>query len=159
MDQMSLDLKYGAEVSPARTFRLQELASAMGLMGRDLAYFSNFLNYLLSLFPQLSSSKTFRASYLPTGEQTSKSSFKVWPKSGILSDGACLIAAISESPNRAVESTLLDILEDQPVSPRYYLSPSAAMGSLRRAQAQGRHLFPPLKRAFEILAQEQSSSG
>jgi hypothetical protein len=108
--------------------------------------------------PELSYSKTFRASYLPMEEKISKSSFKRWPSSGMLLDGVCLTANISESPNHAAESTLLDILEGQSVSQRYYLSPNAAKGSLRRAHSQGRKLFPPLEKAFEMLIQELPSN-
>ena len=41
---------------------------------------------------------------------------------------------------------------DPAKSPRYYLSPNAARGILRRVESQGRNLFPPLKKSLEALA-------
>lgn len=158
MLQLSLNLKFGAEDSPAKTYHLPERVDAMDLMEQEVDSSIPLPSFLANLAPELSCSKTSQVSYLPTEEPISKSLFKRWPSAGMLLDGACLTANISESPNHAVESTLLDILEEQAVPPRYYLSPNAAKGSLRRASSQGRKLFPPLKKAFETLAQELSSN-
>ena len=73
--------------------------------------------------------------------------------------GECLTADFSASPSHAEGSTLLDIVETRPAQPHYYLSPNAAQGILRRADAQGRNLFPPLRKALETLASAQSSQG
>lgn len=55
-------------------------------------------------------------------------------------------------PNRASESTLLGVIETGKVQQKYFLSPSAAKGMLRRAKKMRRNLFPPLKKSLEILA-------
>jgi hypothetical protein len=47
---------------------------------------------------------------------------------------------------------LLDVLEDD-VAPRYFLSPKAAAGILRRAEARGRTLPTHLSAALEAVAQ------
>jgi len=55
------------------------------------------------------------------------------------------------SPNAAKESTLSQILEGMP-HPKYYLSKTACLGILRRAEARGKELPPQLKLALEIQA-------
>lgn len=54
-----------------------------------------------------------------------------------------------ESPNAVVESSLSQILEDSP-HPKYYLSKTACLGILRRANARDKELPPQLKSALEI---------
>lgn len=57
---------------------------------------------------------------------------------GIAYPGGCWTLNFSECPNVAVESSLLDILETTGDHlQRYYLSPKACAGILRRAQARG----------------------
>src|SRR5262249_21747147 len=94
---------------------------------------------------------------LPTKDETSKPLFERWPSSGIVLDGVCLTAKISESPSHAVESTLLDVIVTKEAPSRYFLSPNAAKGMLRRANQMGRPLFPPLRKSLEILSKARSS--
>ena len=77
-----------------------------------------------------------------------------WPTSGILLDGECLTAGTSASPNHATESSLLGVLETGKAPRRYFLSPNAARGCLRRAERMGRNLFPPFKDALTTLARK-----
>jgi hypothetical protein len=58
------------------------------------------------------------------------------------------------SPNVAQESTLSQILLAQ-VPEKYYLSPKACLGILRRASERGKELPEVLKRALERQAQNQ----
>ena len=51
--------------------------------------------------------------------------YERWPTSGIVSDGVCLTVKTSESPNHAVESTLLEVIETGEVPSRYFLIPRA----------------------------------
>lgn len=117
--------------------------------------FTSFLDWLQTAAPEFSSSKTFQVSSLPMEEETSESSFKLWPNSGIAWDGVCLTAKTSESPSHAKESSLLDAIETGEVPQKYFLSPNAARGILRRADRMGRQLFPPLRSALEILSKGQ----
>ena len=55
------------------------------------------------------------------------------------------------SPNVAIESSLSQILEDNP-HPRYYLSRTACLGILRRARERGKELPPQLKTALMMQA-------
>ena len=70
-------------------------------------------------------------------------------------DGAWLTEFLtlntSASPNDAPESTLSEILQDK-VPEKYYLSPMACLGILRRASARGKELPPVLKVALERQA-------
>jgi len=57
-----------------------------------------------------------------------------------------------ESPKDAVASSLSQILEATP-HPKYYLSKTACLGILRRAEARGKELPPQLKDALIIQAE------
>jgi hypothetical protein len=128
----------------------------LGLKGSSLDSFTSFLDWLSSVCPEFVSSKTFAAYCLPTEEKTSRSLFKPWPNSGIAWDGVCLIVDTSEYPNRVKESSLWDVIEKAEVPQKYFLSPNAARGILRRAKRMRRELFPPLKKALEILSKARS---
>jgi hypothetical protein len=56
-----------------------------------------------------------------------------------------------ESPREGVGSSLSQILQEQ-VPPKYYLSKTACLGILRRAEARGKELPPQLKEALMIQA-------
>jgi len=142
----------GQPDSHAKMSRLREEASGLGLKGRDLDSFMSLLASLERDAPELFFSKTFTVSCIRTEDETSKPLFELWPNSGILLDGVCLTAKTSESPSHAKESTLLGVIETGEVPVKYFLSPSAATGMLRRANQQGRPLFPPLRKSLEILA-------
>jgi site-specific DNA-cytosine methylase len=66
--------------------------------------------------------------------------------------GAFSTLNTSESPNNAVESGLSAVLEAGEVPRKYYLSPAACAGILRRAAKRGRELPPRLKAALERIA-------
>ena len=58
----------------------------------------------------------------------------------------------SEFPSDAAASSLSDILQTSGDLSRYYLSPTAAAGILRRAARRGRELPPSLRSALEAVA-------
>lgn len=62
--------------------------------------------------------------------------------------GECLTLNFGEYPNVENESTLSEILEDN-VPEKYYLSPKACLGILRRAKNKGRKLPDNLRIALE----------
>ena len=74
-----------------------------------------------------------------------------WRTSGIAAHGEYWTQDTPEYPNGAVESTLSDILESS-VPPRYYLSPRACAGILRRAERRGKALPPHLEQALRATA-------
>ena len=147
----------GQQASPAKMSHWRAWAQEQGLEGRALGSFMSLLASLEKDAPELFYSKTFTACLVPTKAATSRSSYERWPTSGILSDGVCLTAKTSESPNHANESTLLGVIETSRVPEEYFLSPNAAKGMLRRANQMGRPLFPHLRKALEILAEKAPS--
>lgn len=72
-----------------------------------------------------------------------------WLEGGRLTPlGESLMLNIGEYPNVENESTLSEILEDN-VPEKYYLSPKACLGILRRAKSKGRKLPDNLRIALE----------
>ena len=80
--------------------------------------------------------------------QSQESSTMTWEDGALL--GEYMTHNIGESPNVAVVSRLSAILEECPHQ-KYYLSPKATLGILRRAQKRGKSLPEPLFKA--LLAQ------
>lgn len=103
-------------------------------------------------------SKTCRASSVPMGDGTWLPSSGRWPTSGFgIWPTEFWIAGSSESPSGGgVSSSLRDVLEDA-VPERYFLSPRAAAGILRRAEKRGRELPPHLLSALRTVADTAST--
>ena len=146
--------KSGRAGSRARTSALPEWAREGDSGAESPGSFSRLLTSLMRAAPLLSSSKTLRLFSLPTRDEISRSSYGRWPTSGMMSRGEYLTVDTSASPKAAAESSLSDLLEEQPVPDRYFLSANAAIGILRRADRMGRKLFPPLRSALEILSKD-----
>lgn len=73
----------------------------------------------------------------------------VWYEAAeLISLGACTMPNISEQHSDASESSLSQILEES-VPARYFLSPKACEGILRRAERRGKELPPILKTTLE----------
>lgn len=119
---------------------------------------SPFWLWLTKSNPSGYSGKTFRASSLRLGEEISTASSLHWGSSGMGSHGQCLTLNISESRNDAVGSSLSHILERGNLPQRFYLSPKACSGILRRAQRRGKELPPALKAALEATAAKAPAS-
>jgi len=75
-----------------------------------------------------------------------------WSSGGIMVAGHCVMAPVSSSPNEPVKSLFLDALDSEKPSSRYFLSPNAATGILRRVASQNRELFAPLDAALRRLS-------
>lgn len=73
-----------------------------------------------------------------------------WPKAGIAWGDSYIGGNVPPTPHRPIESSLTTIVERDHVSRKYYLTPNAAEGILRRVDNQGRKLFGPLRTALEI---------
>src|SRR5690606_38907054 len=109
---------------------------------------------LMNSLPVGFSSRTSLAFCQATEEGTWASSSGRWGNSGMGTPTVCLTLNTSEWPKDAVVCSLSDVLETQPVPSRYYLSPKAARGVLRRAEKRGASLPPSLQAALERLAQQ-----
>lgn len=160
-EQMSL-----LEVSPARTSARRESVVAWLESGVDSSM--NSAESLMSALPTGFASRTSLVFCPPREARTSRSSSASLPGSGRRSptDGAqqgsvaarsetlpgvCLTLAFSESPNVAAEYILSEVQESQ-VDSKYFLSPKAARGILRRAGRRGRRLPPRLHEALMTAA-------
>src|SRR5262249_40399856 len=84
---------------------------------------------------------------------TLPSSFESWENSGAFNPslGLCWTRDILEWRSGAVECSLSAVLESE-VPSRFFLSPRAAKGILRRAEKRGRSLPATLLQALEALA-------
>lgn len=76
-----------------------------------------------------------------------------WSSGGVGATNRCLMAPVSSAPNPPIMSRFVDVLDRTRPDARYFLSPNAAIGILRRVKSQKRELFKPLQDALELLAQ------
>lgn len=75
-----------------------------------------------------------------------------WPAAGMWADGYCMVApSCSTAPVDAVPSRLIDCVSGG-ADRRFFLSPNAAAGAIRRTDAMGRTLFQPLREAMERMS-------
>ena len=78
-----------------------------------------------------------------------------WPRAGIAWDGKFIGASVPPSPHSPISSDLGTIVQDDVADQRYYLTPNAAEGILRRVNSQNRKLFNPLQTALEALSSKK----
>ncbi len=142
-----------AEVSPARTSPSPENGQDSQANAPD---YSSRPPESLTLFSGMEdgfSLRMFPDSFPRMGELTSGSFSRRWPTSGFTtSPGECWTVDSSECHNDGgAFSSLPDVLEaDTP--PRFYLSPRAAAGIIRRAEKRGKSLPDHLARALRELS-------
>ena len=96
--------------------------------------------------------KTCPEHFRQTADEISGASSRRWKNSGMAWRGERLTLNTSEFPSAAVESSLSDILETGDLPQRFFLSPTACAGILRRAKKRGRMLPKPLRAALETAA-------
>ena len=112
-----------------------------------------FLTESLERWPGLRSSKMISNKLSIVRESDAKI---VWPNSGILWKDVFIANNTSPSPSVPIHSDLIEIVEHRKPDMRYFLSPNAAEGILRRVDSQNRHLFPHLRNALERLSGKPS---
>jgi hypothetical protein len=81
-----------------------------------------------------------------------------WANSGMGGPTGCLTLKTSESHKDAEGCLLSDILETGELPQKYYLSPTACAGILRRAEKRGKTLPHLLQAALETTARELEQS-
>lgn len=74
-----------------------------------------------------------------------------WSKAGMVAGRSVLSYDVPPSPAEPILSNFADLAEKEPALQRYYLSPNAAEGIIRRVTRQNRSLFPPLFDALNVL--------
>ena len=146
-------LTSSAAASPAKTSASP--AAAPDSPAPDPACSSSSPESQMSLFAQAdgSSLRTSPACSIPKVDEISQSFYGRWATSGFTtSPGECWTADTSECPNGGdASSSLQDVLLAE-VPKRFFLSPRAAAGILRRAEKRGRELPPALAEALTALA-------
>ena len=130
----------------------QSQASEVDLLTAAATSRLSSLDWLLRYGLAGSSGKMCQASYPSTEGETLAPSSGRWLNSGMASRGECLTLATSEFHSAAVESFLSEILEAQPPPQRYFLSPKACAGILRRAEKRGKRLPVRLAEALGVVA-------
>lgn len=110
------------------------------------------VDWLVRYGPRGSSGKMYQASSAAAADGTLAPSSGRWLNSGMGSHGEFLTLATAEFHSAAVESSLSEVLQAQPLPERYFLSPRACAGILRRAKKRGKTLPEPLAVALEAVA-------
>jgi DNA (cytosine-5)-methyltransferase 1 len=77
-----------------------------------------------------------------------------WKAGGCAFGDLIVEGKASPAPVVPVEPSFVEVLDKTVPDDRYFLTGNAAIGILRRADAEGRNLFPPMRRALEILAKK-----
>jgi site-specific DNA-cytosine methylase len=97
--------------------------------------------------------RTFPDYFPQTADAISPSFSRRWPTSGFsTARGACWTADTSESPSDGDASSFLPDVLQEDAPQRFYLSPKAAAGIIRRAKKRGRKLPKELAPALTELA-------
>ncbi|WP_271067281.1 DNA (cytosine-5-)-methyltransferase [Caulobacter sp. NIBR1757] len=74
-----------------------------------------------------------------------------WKTGGCAWKDQILEGGASPAPAKIIETQFVDVLDPEVPDERYFLTPNAAVGILRRADVVGRNLFPPMRKALENL--------
>src|SRR3990167_2900398 len=149
LPRVLIPLTSSAEVSPAKTLASPD--AGLGFLAPEadssMSLPESWARYVQSGY----SWKMFQGFYPQTGVTISASSSTPFRGSGMAFRGEYLTQDTSESPSAAVESTLSEVLETS-VPQRFYLSPKAAAGILRRAERRGKKLPRRLEQALQVTA-------
>ena len=108
---------------------------------------------LRSAIPTLRKAAQFDYDLAETDFYDARQTWK-WANSGIAGAGYVWQAMTPPTPAHPIESNLGDLVLNEPQNQKYYLTPNAAEGILRRCSAQRRTLFAPLDEALRKLSAE-----
>lgn len=140
-------LTFYARVPPAKTLASPDFVQALMETEEILPY--NLFTWLYGSVPAGWYGKMSQESSLLTEDWLSDLSSRSWGNAGMGSPTEFLTLSISEFPSAGAASSLSDILETGDLPPRYFLSPKACAGILRRAEKRGKELPDQLRRALE----------
>jgi DNA (cytosine-5)-methyltransferase 1 len=77
-----------------------------------------------------------------------------WLSGGMAFGDEVVDCKVHHSPTNPLKSQLVDIIDEEIPDEKYFISPSAAVGILRRVKSQERELFHPLMDALSRMAAE-----
>ena len=166
-DLWTLPSGFDSESEDTDTLRYTAVGNAVSVP--VIEWLANRVHQQLSTPSSKESSKDELHSYVPEFSKSSWSLFSLkdvdftdenekfsWPKAGIAWDFYYLGGSVQPTPREIIASSLREIVDRQETSRRYYLTPNAAEGILRRVDNQGRKLFEPLRNALEIEKSKKS---
>ena len=142
-----------AEDFPAKTSASQE--SDVDLTENAADFGSSLRASLMRFNPSGSSLKTCQVYSLAMEGETLPSSFNGWQSAGMAWDGECLTVRALDLPSDASVCLLSQVLETE-VDARYFLSPKACAGILRRAEARGKVIPEPLRSALWVVTIDET---
>ena len=148
------------------TFLWEELPASLSALpdcGRALPTHaatsrSSIAEFLTALSPNGLSGKTCRVSSVATEDGILVPSSGRWQNSGMGGPTESLTLNTSEFPSDAAVCSLSDVLETGPLPPRFFLSPKACQGILRRAENRGKQLPIALEQALQAVAAQTSET-
>ena len=148
---------FSSEERPAS--RSASRASGLDLLTLAETSASRIWQSLTAIAPTGASGRMFRAYCRPATDGILEPSSEGWGNSGMGSPTECLTLNTSESTgldglslNDDGVCSLSDILETGDVPQRYYLTPRACAGILRRAEKRGKELPLLLREALKAVA-------
>lgn len=150
-NQLSLLSTSSLEGSPAKILAWRDAVRDWLENGADSG--TNSIVSLVNSLPAGFSSNKSLVCYPLTEGEISPSSFVGWGNAGMGGPTGCLTLKISESHSVAVECLLSGVLEAS-AHPKFFLSPKACNGILRRAQKRGRELPTDLYLALLAVSEE-----
>ena len=120
---------------------------------------SNSANLLIGLSPSGWCGRMSPVSCHRTADGTLAPSSGRWSNSGMVAPTQSLTLNTLEYRNGAVASSLSDILETGDVPQRYFLTPLACRGILRRAEKRGKKLPMELEMALRERSEHMEPKG
>lgn len=81
-----------------------------------------------------------------------------WKSGGCAFGSIAVEGTASQAPSKQITSSFVDALDPEVPEKRYFLTPNAAAGILRRADTVGRNLFPPMRKALVSLVEDRLGS-
>lgn len=81
-----------------------------------------------------------------------------WQTGGFVIGDDCWDIKAPEAPAKPIERKLIDVIEKHYPSDKYFISPNAAEGILRRVYSQNRTLFGPMHDALERLIEKERAA-
>lgn len=145
-----------SEDHPAKASQSQD--SARDSKTIDLALHSRISNALNRFSPNGYCGKTYLGYCTVTTGKISEHSSQNLMNSGIVYRGQFWTANGFPYRKGGGACSLSDILEDGSIQQKYYLSPKACAGILRRARARGKKIPLALEQALETVALQEPSA-
>ena len=142
------------EDSPVKTSASPE--NDVDLMASGLASGLSLHESLTKLSPSGSLLKTCQVYSLAPEGEILLSSFNGWRSAGMAWGGECLTVKASDLPSDGSACLLSEVLQPH-TDARYYLSPKACAGILRRADARGKVIPEPLRSALQQTANDTTT--